>query len=239
MREEIKLEYVVKRKREEAPGVATLELTLTEWSLPAFVPGQYITVYFPESGTPEGKAYSISSAPCEHCVSITVRGIGEFSNRLVAAKPGDKITGSQPYGYFYSENADTPLVMIAAGIGITPFRSMIKESLVSNPSRKLFLIHSTRTLEDAVFKKELEIMAVKYPNLKVFHFVTREDAKAEGKNVFAERVTAAKVRELVGELPKAEYMLCGPISFTRDLWRGFRALDVPEEALYTEAFFSY
>jgi len=241
MREENKFTYVVTEKRPEAPGVATLSLTVPEWHLPAFIPGQYISVYFPQAGTPEGKAYSISSAPHEGLFNITVRGIGEFSNRLVAAKPGDTILGSQPYGYFYSEAVDTPLVLVAAGIGITPFRSITLETLKRQPGRKLFLFHSSRSLADTVFKKEFDALAMVHPHFKRAHFITRETVP--GEHIFPERISAEKVLEIVGKPrkgePAPEYMLCGPISFTRDLWRGFRALGVPEDSLYTEAFFSH
>ena len=52
-------EYLVLGKKEEAPGVSTLFLENKSGGVPTFVPGQYINVYFPETGTPEGKAYSI------------------------------------------------------------------------------------------------------------------------------------------------------------------------------------
>ncbi len=237
MTEEHKFTYVVTENRPEAPGVATLSLAVPEWYLPAFIPGQYITVYFPETGTPEGKAYSISSAPHEGRLEITVRGIGEFSNRLLKAKRGDKILGSQPYGYFYSEASDTPLIMVAAGIGITPFRSIILETLKKNPGRKLFLFHSSRSLADTVFKNEFDVLTKTHHHFKLVNFITREST--ELPNTISERMTAAKILEMVGKQQLAEYMLCGPISFTRDLWRGFRALGVSEEALYTEAFFSH
>ncbi len=63
MVEEKRQQYIVRKKIAEAPDVSTLELTLVGGGVPSFVPGQYITVYFPETGVAEGKAYSISSAP--------------------------------------------------------------------------------------------------------------------------------------------------------------------------------
>src|SRR3989338_5642077 len=145
-----KYEYQVLATKNEVPGVVSLDLAPVGRKIPEFPPGQYITVYFPELGTPEGKAYSISSAPGEDRFTITVRGIGEFSNRLVSMSIGDRVIAGEPYGYFYSESNETPLVMIAAGIGVAPFRSMIIENVRKNPNRKLFLFHSSRVLSDSI-----------------------------------------------------------------------------------------
>ena len=100
----------------EAPGVSTLSLTFADGSIPKFVAGQYITVYFPETKTAEGKAYSISSAPGENMLSLTVKAIGEFSNKLCAMEPENEIAASLPYGYFTNEDddQDSMLVMLAA-----------------------------------------------------------------------------------------------------------------------------
>ena len=94
-----RIQYVVKEKTMEVPGVTTLFLTDEQDNVPPFTPGQYITVYFPELSTPEGKAYSISSAPRESTFSITVRNIGEFSGRLCSISPGETLLASLPYGF--------------------------------------------------------------------------------------------------------------------------------------------
>src|SRR3989338_3596077 len=93
--------YVLRSKETEAPGVTTLSFSDESNAVPPFTSGQYINVYFPEAHTPEGKAYSISSAPDEQTFSITVRAIGEFSNRLSALRKGDTVSGSLPNGFFF------------------------------------------------------------------------------------------------------------------------------------------
>ena len=78
---ENKIQYKVISKKIEAPNVATLEFA-TDPSLPIYCPGQFIDIYFEELSTSQGKSYSISSAPSEGNFTITVKAIGEFSNRL-------------------------------------------------------------------------------------------------------------------------------------------------------------
>ncbi len=227
--------YNITGDREEAPGVKTL-LFFSEGGNPPFIAGQFITVYFPELGVPEGKAYSISSVPSDKGLSITVKALGQFSNRLFGMRAGDSFLGSDPYGFFYSEEKDTPLVMLAVGIGITPFRSLITHALAENPKRSILLCYGNRTAGDIVFKKEFDELMARFEGVRVRHFLSRETAPP----VWAEkgRMTIPRILLLVKELEKTEFMLCGSISFIRDMWQGLRASGIGEERIYTEAFFT-
>ena len=239
MKEEIRQTYSVKRTIAEAPGVVTLVCSLGDSTVPEFCPGQFINIYFPESGTPEGKSYSISSAPHEGTLNITVRGIGEFSNRLCALKPGDAFTASLPYGYFYSESDDSPLVMVAAGIGIAPFRSMIANEVILHPSRSISVFYTARTLSDLVFKSELDKLSAWHPHLKPRYFITREpvsDAVATPRRMHVDDIFMDDhMRDAIG----AEFLICGSIPFVRDMWKGLRDRGISEESMLTEAFFSH
>ncbi len=231
--------YVVKEKIAESATVSTLKLALPDEKIPVYHSGQFITIYFPELHTPEGKAYSMSGAPHGDALVITVKAMGEFSRRLCALAVGDTVTASLPYGYFYSESEESTLVMIAGGIGVTPFRSMIEDSLAHNPARKLVLFYSSRTYDDLVFKKEFTDLQMKYENFKVLYFVTRE--KSPDPEIIHARMN---MDDILGSGPHKnirgrEFMICGSIPFVSDIWKGLRARGVPEETIYTEAFFSH
>jgi ferredoxin-NADP reductase len=251
--------YVVRKKIAEAPGISTLELTFTDGGIPSFIPGQCITVYFPDSKTPEGKAYSISSAPLPNCpnstvaelgqfgktiaIAITVKAVGEFSNRLCAMEPGDEITASLPYGYFTNEHDDDDhddddktLVMLAGGIGIAPFRSIILDAASNRPAKKMALFYSAKTLADLIFKKEFDTLAKSKQNFTAHYFVTRE------QNIPTEitnrRITAERILRSSPSIDNLDFMICGSISFNRDLRRDLRSAGIPEDHINTEAFFS-
>lgn len=229
--------YTVLDKKKETSNVTTLRLSCLTNGLPEYISGQYITVYFPEIGTPEGKAYSISSAPSEKTLNITVKSMGEFSNRLSNLKPYDSVNASLPYGYFYSESKKSHLVMMAAGIGIAPFRSMIKDLLEKNVSRNIFLFHSSRTENDIIFKKEFDDLSIAHKNFIPKYFVTRETHLSP--DLIMGRMDA---RSIIGSLKtyeNTEFMVCGSISFTRDIWKALKSAGIPEETIYTEAFFSH
>ncbi|MEK7612982.1 MAG: FAD-dependent oxidoreductase, partial [Patescibacteria group bacterium] len=168
--------------------------------------------------------------------AITVRAIGEFSNRLCALKPGDTVYTSLPYGFFYPEHEDSDLVMLASGIGITPFRSMIVAAAANRAKRRIMLFHSVRTAADALFRDEYEALRKDLPGLSLAYFVTR-DAEAPAYALHR-RMNAGDILPGIANPEHTEFLLCGSISFTRDLWRELRAKGVRQDAMYTEAFFS-
>ncbi len=243
MPEEIKKKYIIKNKILEAPKVLTLQLVCEDNSVPFYFPGQFINIYFPETNTPEGKSYSISSAPAEKTLNITVKAMGEFSNHLCSLNHGDTIDASLPYGFFYSESENSPLVMLSAGIGITPFRSMICDIVKKNPARKLILFSSNQTRESIIFKKELDSLQNLHKNLKIINFITREKNISE-ENIILGRMTAENIFENLKHqelflTQNPEFLICGSISFVSDLWKDLKKMGIPEEAIYTEAFFSH
>ncbi len=236
--EKNKRKYKVLDNEKEAPGVATLRLSLISGDLPPYRPGQFINIYFPDTQTPEGKAYSLSSAPAEGGVfKITVKAIGEFSNKLCALHVGDIVIGSDPYGFFYSESATSPLLLLASGIGITPFRSIICESFKKTPDRKISLFYSNRTEDDIVFKKELDQWQKDNPHLTIVYFVTREEKTLA--EAIQGRMSAKQIMKFIPQPKETEVFICGSISFVRDMWKGIKNEGVPEESIYTEAFFSH
>ncbi len=250
MNEERKIKYEVLETRNETENIFTVVLKTPSGDPLSFSAGQYINVYFPETGKPEGKSYSISSPPGEKNFSLCVRTIGDFSKRLSSLSPGDKVTGTEPYGYFFSDSDDSPLVMIASGIGVSPFRSMILDQLKKNPGRPMRLFYGSCTLSGAVFGKEFETLAKKHPNFRLRYFITRENpghplaerGRMDGKKIlsmlsFEEKGESAEKGGNGKNLNNAEFLICGSIEFTRDLWRSLQNAGAPEENIYTEAFF--
>jgi ferredoxin-NADP reductase len=236
MQSEAKEHYVVLEKTTEAPGVFTLALALPGGGIPPFTAGQFVTVYFPDSGTREGKAYSISSAPEEPSLSITVRAIGEFSNRLSGLRPQDTLTASLPYGYFASEDEKGGLALLAAGIGITPMRSIIRDAIKKNSKKRIVLFHTGRSIADMVFKNEFDALQRTHQNFTAHYFITREHTIPAGTT--NRRMQAKDILEAVGDFNNFEFMICGAIPFVSDLWRSLHKGGVPEDAISTEAFFS-
>lgn len=232
---ENKIEYKVVDKILETKDVVTLKLKCVNDTKINFISGQFITVFFPESGTPEGKSYSISNTSNEDTLDITVKAMGEFSNMLCKKEIGDSVIGSTPYGFFYSENENTSLVFIAIGIGITPFKSTITQALQKNPDREIFLFYGNKTINDIIFKKDFDELSVNHKNFKVKYFISREEF-SEG-DFEKGRIDVNRVLKLTKVTQQTEFLICGSITFVREAWNGLCDANIPEYTIYTEAFF--
>lgn len=236
MNTESKRSYKIAGKKKETSTITTLILLPAEGGKPPFASGQFLTVYFPELGTAEGKAYSISSAPHEEALSITVKEIGAYSRKLASMSVGDTITASGPYGFFYSEEDDSHLVLVAGGIGIAPFRSMVCSMLYAAPERKITLYYSAPSWEEAAFADELHVLEEAHTTFSCLFHSTRAESGKPG--VREGRISTDELFSESKKAPRTEYLMCGSIAFVRDMWKGLKERGIPEDRLYTEAFFS-
>lgn len=213
-----KVIYKIINKKTESEDTFTISLELEEGGIPDFIAGQYINIYFDDLNTAEGKAYSISSAPSENKFDLTIKILGEFSNKLNDLKIGDRVKGTLPYGFFYSEE-ESDLVLIAGGIGVTPFRSIIFQ----NKDKNITLFQSARFEEGLIFKDDFE-------SVQGLNYIKNISSK-EGRFTF-EKLNLDSFKE-------KEFMVCGSISFVRDVWRILKENGIEQDQIYTEAFFSH
>ncbi len=227
--------WTIVEKKEEAPLVSTLFLR-AEGEQPHFIAGQYLTVRLSGFEPAEGKSYSISSAPYDPLLSLTIKEMGAFSRALRAREVGDTLTTSIPYGFFYPDEPIAPhLFFIAGGIGITPCMSMIRSLLHTAPDTHITLLYSNQTEEGIIFKDTLNALASTYPTFSTHHFLTRENI-IETDTIHQGRITEATLAKFT-ETPEADYFLCGSMDFTKSLWSHLRALHIPPTHIYTEGFF--
>jgi ferredoxin-NADP reductase len=222
-------------KQVETPQTQSLYLRATT-TRPDFIAGQYLTIKLPNCGPAEGKAYSISSAPDETLVRITIKKMGTFSSALLTREIGDTITTSAPYGFFYPEPADsTPLIFLVGGIGITPVLSILKDLTNKKDPRPLYLFYSNQTERETTFKKELTELTKENPQLSIHYFITRETLVSDG--YLGGRMTPDHIQRLIPPAATADYFLCGSMDFTKFLWKTLRASGIAQPQIYTEGFF--
>ena len=197
----------------ETPRVKTLVLAVPGW--PGHRPGQHVDVRLTgEDGSRAQRSYSIASAPEDPHVALTVERIddGEVSPYLVDdVQVGDGFEGRGPIGGYFVWTADLggPLFLIAGGSGVVPLMAMLRHrAAVRNPVPAL-LLYSSRTLEDVIYRDELEYLAAKRDGLTVVHTLTR-GARA-GWAGHTRRIDAAMLAE--AGLPSSErprIFICGP-----------------------------
>jgi len=199
--------------RPETERVATLALEVPGWD--GHLPGQHLDVRLTaEDGYTAERAYSIASAPDERRVELAVERLddGEVSPYLTEElRQGDQLELRGPVGgYFVWEpGRGGPLLLVAGGSGVVPLMAMLRHRAATDSQVPTRLLYSSRTLDDVIFREELERLAAAGDGLTVTHALTR--AQPPGWTGYARRIDAAMLEEVgwrPGERPLA--YVCGP-----------------------------
>lgn len=136
-------------------------------------PGQYQTYTLPQiSDTTDenSRFFTIASAPAEGEIHISTRVTDSaFKQTLNSLQPGDEIHVKGLEGDFTWDN-DEPVVLVAAGIGVTPFRSMLRERYLTGARIPATLVYFTRD-DNIPFKTELDEIAAAHSELTIHYIV--------------------------------------------------------------------
>lgn len=216
--------------------------------LPAYLPGQYITVRVP---TPDGSTtmrnYSLSDKPGAGHFRISVKretdpaGDGFVSNFLHdSLSIGDEIEIAPPCGEFYlnpNDKHERPLILMAAGVGITPIMSILKTALEATPDRQIVLVHACLNPEVQAFRKDLDSLAEAYNHLSVHYcYSDLDDADvAAFDNVTAGMVSPELIESLI-PTRHSDYYFCGPKPFMVSIYHELLKWGVPGSQVHFEFF---
>jgi ferredoxin-NADP reductase len=220
---------------DETAQVRTIVLHVPDW--PGHRAGQHLDIRLTaEDGYQAEREYSIASAPDEP-VAITVERLedGEVSPYLTQElHHGDQLEVRGPIGgYFVWEPSDRgPLMLIAGGSGIVPFRSILRHRQRTGSSVMTRLLYSSRTQPDVIYAKELSQQP---DGVEVIQTLTRD--KPSGWTGFTGRIDAellSKVAWPATEDPIA--YVCGPTSFVEVAASGLVSLAYPPDRVRTERF---
>lgn len=207
--------------------------------LPPFEAGQYINVAVEIDGVRTTRPYSICSSPRQRAYyEITVARIkGGFVSDyfLDRAKVGDTLQANGPAGAFHFNPVFhyKRSVFLAGGSGITPFMSMIREILERGLDREVHLLYGARNKESAIFDSELKAFAKTYPNFTYTLILSDKDAKGGDRSGF---IDANCISEVVKDLSKTTFYLCGPQVMTDFCVEALHSLDVRPRDIRREMF---
>lgn len=177
-----KLVLTLDRKEQVTPTVYDFIFTHSHQDF-TFAPGQYVEWTLGHH-SPDNRGnrryFTLASSPTENEIHLGVKfyePASTFKRALSAMKPGDTIVASQLAGDFIlPKDKHKKLAFIAGGVGITPFRSMIKYLTDTNDTRDAVLYYSVRTLDEAGFKPLFDEATQKI-GLKAVYAVTVTDDK--------------------------------------------------------------
>ncbi|MBO9552785.1 pyridoxamine 5'-phosphate oxidase family protein [Pseudomonas sp.] len=207
----------------------------------AFLPGQHIPVRIPlGSDAPLIRTYSLSCAPSDGYLRISVKAQGPASRYLhERVRAGDRLEVRLPMGSFTLDStSDRPVVLIGAGVGITPLIAMLRELLAGGQGRRIHLFQGARSLSDLPFRQELaELRQQTGTGLSVHRSLSRPETEAvQGRDYeHSGRLGIEQIKATLA-LDDYDFYLCGPASFTQDVYEGLRSVHVPDARIHAETF---
>src|ERR1043165_1018524 len=196
----MKLKLTARKK--ESPGVESFIFKPQEplvWKA-----GQFLHYVLNHSSTDDrgsDRWFTIASAPYERHVMITTRFASKhgstFKKTLKALKPGDTIEISDLDGDFIVSDARKEYLFIAGGIGITPFRAILKQAEHEGKKLRVKLIYANRK-HVAAYKKEFDAMVRRNRNLRINYLFSPQ------------HIDKQTIKELVPDLKTPHFYVSGP-----------------------------
>jgi stearoyl-CoA 9-desaturase NADPH oxidoreductase len=205
-------------------------------------PGSYVTLRLPIDGRVVQRSYSLSSAPTagrtDGLIAITVKRVpgGHVSNWLAdTLRPGYVLELSAPQGQFVlPATLPTRMLMLSAGSGITPVMSMLRQLVAAAaPERELVFLHFARSPRDLIFRRELEALAARTPNLRLVFCVEEADASwSDARGRFSQ----ALLEQVAPDFREMHTFLCGPSAFMQNVMQTYERAEADLSRLRYERF---
>ncbi len=233
--------YSIQKVYQPASDLVVLEAGPKDGSsVLAFRPGQYLMIsYQNKQGRIEDKhAFSLASSPTEkNLIRFGIRIGGSFTKGLLELKAGDELLVSGPFGNFVFDEKKYPdLVLIAGGIGITPFVSTLRYATDLQLNNKIALIYSSRTKAGTTFLEEIKACEQNNPNISVLCSFTDEPNLPAEKNMLNKRLEAQDIKNFVGPVSGKTFFLCGPVPFMVAMITNLISLGINKNQIKMEEF---
>ncbi|WP_137826175.1 globin domain-containing protein [Brevibacterium sp. 2SA] len=236
-------DFRVVERFDESDEVFSLLLAPVSGEVPAHLTGQYVAILVDlPDGSTQPRQYTISSGPRGDTLRVTikrVRGVGGAPDGVVSgwlfdnAQPGTVLTVSQPAGDVVLEESDSPLVLVSAGIGITPIAAIMEDLSRRQPNRTVRLYHADRSHAHHALYAGLRRQVLAMADAQAINWY--EEGATEAPTLHPAR---SGFMDLSGiAVPaEAEVFMCGPLPFMQAARAEFIAKGVPSERIHYEVF---
>lgn len=219
-------------KRQETADVFTLILKPSRrW--PSFVAGQYVEIAMQRDGVRQSRIFSISSSPEYYLktgrieLSIRVQNDGRMTPWMrTSLAAGELVSLSPAAGDFVVEGDNKPLLFIAGGSGITPFRSILSQLARLHSQRDIVLMAYQRDRTNSLFQNELQKYQQLMPNLKVHYLFSDEIGN----------ISEQHLAFYCPDIEKRELMICGPTPMIQSAREIAKSLGILSDQIRYEFF---
>jgi ferredoxin-NADP reductase len=210
-----------------------------------FEAGQFVnfTLLSPGDTDQEGntRALSIASAPHERNLMVAMRlRTTAFKRTLNSLPLGTELLLQGPYGSMtLPRNTTRPAVLLAGGIGITPFRSLVWNAAESLSPRRIFLFYSVRVPEEAAFLEELREMEQYNKRYKFLCTVTQPERTRMLWRGETGRISIQMLSKWIPDLSVPMYYIAGPPGMVTGVRQMLIGSGIAEEGIRAEEFYGY
>ena len=232
----------VSRIDPESASVFSLVLVSADGApLAAPLPGQFVVLRLPvQSGTPVLRSYSLSGLPGtgRYRVSIKQEENGLASTYLhTQIKPGSILEVSAPRGSFTLRSGSEPVVLLSAGVGVTPVLAMLHALAAEKSSNPVWWLYGARNREEHPFREESRalLQELKYGRSHI-QYSRPGPADRRGVDFDAAGHLTVSAFDKIGVPHEGRFYLCGPPGFLRELTAGLAAWGVAADHVHTETF---
>ncbi|OLB30223.1 MAG: sulfurase [Acidobacteria bacterium] len=210
--------------------------------LPVFQAGQFVVLRLlvGPGKSPVLRSYSLSDLPAADHFRISVKnesnGIGSsfLCNR---ARKGDLLDVSAPRGSFILRPSQSPVVLLSAGVGVTPVMSMLHSLVAERSQREIWWVYGTRNGVDHPFAEESRSLLKQLSRGRKYIVYSRPAAIDQvGADFDAPGHIDTALLERIGVSKGSDFYLCGPSSFLQNMRDGLRTWGVLAENVHTEIF---
>lgn len=235
LRHDLRVDRVI----EEAPGTWSVWLRGRDINrLPARA-GQYLGWRFLAPGLwATAHPWSLSSLPDGRHLRVTVRDLGDHSRQIASLRPGTRALIEGPYGGFTTRGRTrSRVLLLAAGVGITPVRAILEELVRTNaaPAGHVTLVYRADREDQLALRAELQKLARAGGHRLVFLV----GPPVQGSWLPAGmpgRDDAARLASVVPEVASHEAYLCGPAPWMALVHRSLRRSGIPQSHIHDERF---
>ena len=211
-----------------------------------FKAGQFVIMVLPNPPHTDAegnrRVFSIASSPQDaRRLVITTRMTGTAFKRSLAEMPlGTPVEISGPAGAFgLHADAALPAVLIAGGIGITPFRSIVHDAVSRRLPHRITLIYSNRTPAGTAFHDEFVRLAQAHSNLRYVPTMTQAEKSGQPWDGERRSVTADFLGSHIAEIPTAMCYLAGPPGLVAGVAKALSEVGADPARVHCEEFVGY
>ena len=237
--------YTVKLEKRQQVAEGTMAFCFGKPAGFEFAGGQSIdvTLINPPQTDAEGntRALSLASAPHEPYLMVATRlRDTAFKRTLKTLEPGTEVKIEGPFGSMtLHRKTNRPAVILAGGIGITPFRSMLVQATKANTGHSLFLFYSNRRPEDAAFLAELQELARQHTNFTLVATMTNLEKSQAVWTGEKGHISIDMVMKYVSDLADPIYYTAGPPALVAAMKEMLNEAGVDEDDINSEDFSGY